>query len=105
MNIPSIIKQQLVQTNIIIVGTWGAHKWTALSTNTLAFRVQARRLNGIITITLDERQDLYNISFYSNKSFEILLKKPLKKFEDIQGVYYDQLLYLIDEQIEKAAKD
>ena len=101
MTIPNIIKQQLLQTNTAIVWSWGASKWVALSDNTLGIRVHARRLDGIVRITLDEAGDLYNVSFFNNKSFSGLLKNPSEQYHTIEGVYCDQLLDLIDEVIEK----
>jgi len=101
MTIPNIIKQQLIQTDQTIVWSWGVSKWAALSEKTLALRVNAHRLNGIVCIALDEAQDLYNISFFNNKSFLGVLKNPSEKFNSITGVYCDQLLEMIDEVIEK----
>lgn len=101
MTIPGIIKQQLLQTNTAIVWSWGVSKWVALSDNTLAIRVHAHHLDGIVCITLDEGCDLYNIVFFSNKSFSGVLKDPLEKFDAIKGVYCDQLVGMIDEVIEK----
>lgn len=102
MNIPNIIKLQLVQqSNIAIVWSWGISKWVALTNQTLAIRINARRLNGIVCITLDEARDLYNITFFSNKRISEVLLNPSKKFEDIEGVYCDQLVEVIDNVIER----
>lgn len=101
MSIPNIIKQQLLLTNTAIVWSWGVSKWVALSNNTLAMRVHARRLDGIVCITLDEGWDLYNITFFNNKSFSGLLKNPVEQYDAITDVYCDQLVDVIDEVIEK----
>jgi hypothetical protein len=102
MNIPTIIKQQLVQqSDRAILWSWGISKWVALTDHTLALRVHARRLDGIVCITLDEGQDLYNITFFSNKRFSDVLLNPSKKYEDIDGVYCDQLIEVIDDIIER----
>jgi len=83
------------------VWCWGAHDWTELSENTLAFKVNAHRLDGIVCITLDYEQNLYNISFFHNKTFKSLMNNPIEAFEPITEVYYDRLVYFIDERIEK----
>lgn len=101
MTIPNIIKQQLLLTNTAIVWSWGVSKWVALSDNTLAMRVHAPRLDGIVRITLDEGWDLYNIAFFNNKSFSGLLKNPSEQYDAIEGVYCDQLVDVIDGVIEK----
>lgn len=101
MTIPQIIQQQLLHTNKAIVWSWGVSKWVALSDNALALRVHAHHLNGIVCITLDEGQDLYNIEFFSNKNFSDVLKNPVIQYNAIEGVYCDQLVELIDKIIAK----
>jgi len=103
MNIPTIIKQQLLCTSPVKVGSWGAHGWTATARNNLAFKVNAHHFKGIITITLDEGQDLYDIHFYDNYQMASFAKtkKPSNKFQPMFGVYCDQLVELIDDSIER----
>jgi len=102
MNIPNIIKQQLFCTGSTIVWSWGAHGWTATTPNTLTFKVDGHHFKGIVCITLDESQDLYNIHFFDNYTISGLLKnpKPTNKFQSLTGIYCDQLVELIDERIE-----
>lgn len=64
-------------------------------------RIDAHHLDGIVCIALDEGCDLYNIDFFSNKSFSGVFENPLNKFDAIKGVYCDQLIGMIDEVIEK----
>lgn len=101
MTIPEIIQYQLLQTNKIIVWSWGVSKWYKVSDNMLALRVHARFLNGLVCIELDEAQDLYNISFYLNKSISEMLINPVIPYKPIKGVYCDQLVSFIDNRIEK----
>lgn len=101
MTIPKIIQQQLLHANKIIVGSWGVSKWYAVSNNTLGMRVTARYLNGFVCISLDEGQDLYDISFYSNKDISDMLIHPVMPYKPIKGVYCDQLLEFIDNRIER----
>lgn len=102
MNIPTIIKQQL-SIDISKVWSWGAHGWTATAENTLAFKVSAHHFKGIVCITLDEGQDLYEIHFFDNGSIPSLIKNPKssKKFQSFFGVYCDQMVDLIDDSIER----
>jgi hypothetical protein len=101
MTIPKIIQQQLLHTNKAIVWSWGVSKWYEISETTLALRVHARYLNGFVCIELDEGQDLYNISFFLNKSIEDMLIHPALPYKTMEGVYCDQLVEFIDKRIEK----
>ena len=105
MNIPGIIKSQLFNTSLTKIWSWGAHAWTATAANTLAFKVNAHHFKGIVCITLDEGQDLYEIRFFDNCSYISLVKnkKPSKKFRPMVGVFCDQLVELIDDNIERIA--
>ena len=103
MNIPALIKQQLLGTSLIKVGSWGAHGWVATAKNNLTFKVNAYHFKGIIIITLDEDRDLYDIHFYDNFQISSFVKnrKPSKKFQPMIGVYCDQMVDLIDGAIER----
>ena len=102
MNIPNIIIQQLLTTNSSTVGLWGAHGWAATSYNTLSFKVDGHHFKGIISIIFDEALDLYEIHYFDNNTISSLLKNPKqsKKFSSMTGIYCDQLVGLIDENIE-----
>jgi hypothetical protein len=105
MNIPSIIKSQLHNTSLTKVWSWGAHGWAATAGNTLAFKVNAHHFKGIVCISLDEGQDLYDISFFDNYSYASFVKnkKPSKQFQPMTGIFCDQLVELIDDNIERIA--
>lgn len=102
MNIPTVIKQQLFAGGWAIVGSWGAHNWLALDENTLAFFVQGYLMKGIVTIKLDEARDLYDISFFKNRSYKSFLSNPQHAHEDVLGVYCDQMVEIIDNVVETA---
>lgn len=51
-------------------------------------------------IELDEAQDLYNISFFLNKSIEEMLIHPVIPYKPMKGVYCDQLVEFIYNRIE-----
>lgn len=103
MNIPSIIKQQLFQTGITKIRSWGAHNWRATAYNTLMFKVNAHRFKGMINIALDEGQDLYEIHFFDNCTIHSFDSnpRPSKRFPVMTGVFCDQLVDIIDDAIEK----
>ena len=103
MNIPTIIKNQLFNTSVTKIWSWGAHGWAAPEKNTLAFKVNAHHFKGIVCITLDEGHDLYEIHFFDNYSFPSFAKnkKPSKQFQPMIGVFCDQLVELIDDNIER----
>jgi hypothetical protein len=103
MNIPSIIQQQLFQSGKTYIWSWGAHGWTSTIANTLTFKVDAWHFKGIISIQLDEGQDLYNIHFFDNYTLSSFINnpKPSKKIPSMIGVYCDHMLKLIDDAIER----
>ena len=103
MNIPTTIKHQLFDTSATKVWSWGAHGWVATAKNTLTFKVNAHHFKGIICITLDDGQDLYDIHFFDNfrKSSFMKNPKPSKTFPPMTGVFCDQLVELIDDNIER----
>jgi hypothetical protein len=105
MNIPTIIKQQLFSNDRMKVWSWGAHDWFALSYNTLCFKVNAHHFKGVISIALDEGQDLYDIHFFDNyrKSSFIKTPKPSQQIQPMTGIFCDQMVELIDDHIERIA--
>lgn len=104
MNIPTIIKSQLF-TDISKVWSWGAHGWIATAEKTLTFKVNAHHFKGIVCITLNESQDLYEIHFFDNCRISSFAKnpKPSNKIQPLLGVYCDQMVDLIDDNIERIA--
>lgn len=74
MDIPNIIKQQLLATGAIKVFSWGAHLWTKTDNLTLLFKVQARRFHGLICIKYDEGWDHYDVSFDDNSTIRGFLR-------------------------------
>ena len=104
MNIVQTIKSQLFMTqeSAMKVWSWGAHKWIRKDEYTLAFKVNAHRFSGFISIKLNAN-DLYDISFFKNKTLKGLINNPMQScnFENINDVYFDQLVEIIDDKIEK----
>jgi len=104
MNIVKTIKAQLFMTkqDAMKVWSWGAHRWVQKDKYTLAFKVNAHRFSGFISITLNAN-DLYEITFFKNKTLKGLINNPEQSidFEKIDDVYFDQLVEIIDDKIEK----
>lgn len=60
-------------------------------TNGLSFRVQGFKFKGTVEVVYNEGTDLFDISFIKrNKIIEI-----------IEGIYFDQLVTVIDYHVEK----
>ena len=93
-NIVKIIHQQLFASGAKKVFSWGAHAWRAIDENTLQFKVQGRHFNGHVRVVYDASYDLYNIYFgyWRNRQW--------KNLENIDGVYCDQMVNIIDQKVE-----
>lgn len=99
MLIPQTIKEQLTKAPDTIEH-WGVSEWLILSETTLALRVHARYLDGMVCIIWYEHTQLYGIEFFNNKSKKSLLNKPEHKYQ-VTGVYGNQLFEFIDQAIDK----
>jgi len=90
LSIASEIRNQLLGLGTIKVMTWGAHNWQG-GDNFLIFTVSGRHFKGKVKITLTP-MDEYEIEFFKPRKVE-----AEKKFE---GVYFDQMVDLIDGYVE-----
>lgn len=79
---------------------WDVSEWLTLSDTTLALRVHARYLDGMVCITWYEHTKLYGIEFFNNQSQSSLLNNPELKYQ-VTGVYGNQLFEFIDQAIDK----
>lgn len=85
----------ILKTQLMIMWSWGATKFMALPNNMgLIFHVQGYKFNGWVKVIYDERTDLFNIHYLTNKMNEV---------EEQQGVYFDMLVETIDSTVEKTA--
>ena len=85
----------ILRTQLVIMWSWGATKFMALPNNVgLIFHVQGYKFNGWVKVIYDERTDLFNIHYLTNK---------MKEVEEQQGIYFDKLVETIDSTIEKTA--
>ena len=87
MYIMSILKTQLM-----VVWSWGFHKPMALPNNGgLRFNVSGFKFKGVVEIYYNEGHDLFDISFI----------KDNKIINKVDGVYFDSLIDIIDDYVEK----
>jgi hypothetical protein len=93
LEIAKTIRQQLYSTGFLKVASWGAHAFYAIE-NGLQFYVKGRHFKGHVRIIYDYGNDLYNILFGEFKQKEW---HGVKCFE---GIYFDQMVNLIDREVE-----
>ena len=83
---------KILKTQQTIVWSWGVDPDTVMTIkNGTQFHVQGFLMTGIVKITYDEGMDLFDIEFLPDDD------KPRKA---ILGLYLDQLVFEIDENVE-----
>lgn len=82
----------ILRTQLMIVWSWGFHNPIAIK-NGLRFRVQGYKFRGIVEVVYNEGKDLFDVSFI----------KTNKVVMQIEGVYFDMLVEVIDCHVEKTA--
>lgn len=80
----------ILRTDLNIVWSWGFNS-PKPTQNGLAFKVQGFLHKGWVTIIYNEGTDLFDIKLLSNQ---------LKEVKSIEGIYVDQLIYVIDDIVE-----
>ena len=80
----------IFQTQLMVVYSWGFHKPMALQ-NGLRFKVQGFKFRGIVDVVYNEGRDLFDISFI----------KSNRVVKSIDGVFFDSLVEVIDDYVEK----
>lgn len=89
--IARIILNQLKGIDKMALMSWGSKKFQVVE-NGLRFQVNTPKIsNGWVEIILNKSEDLYNINIYNNR---------LKKLSESKGVFFDELIYKIDSNIE-----
>lgn len=84
----------ILKTNLCIVWSWGFHNPKAIQ-NGLAFKVQGFLHKGWVLVEYNEGVDLFDIR---------LLSCQLKEVKCIEGVYFDELIDVIDDMVECCEK-
>ena len=82
----------IFKTQLMVVYSWGFHKPMALQ-NGLKFMVTGFKFKGVVSIVYNEGRDLFDLSFI----------KRNKVVKSIDGVFFDSLVEVIDDFVEKTA--
>ena len=80
----------ILKTQLMVVWSWGFHKPVAIE-NGLQFKVTGFKFRGIVEVAYDEGRDLFNLRFL----------KANKVVNTIEGVFFDMLVDVIDDYVEK----
>lgn len=80
----------ILQTQLMVVWSWGFHQPIALE-NGLRFKVTGFKFRGVVSIVYNEARDLFDISFI----------KSNKVVKSVDGVYFDMLIGVLDDFIER----
>ena len=82
----------ILKTQLMVVWSWGFHQPVAIE-NGLQFKVQGFKFRGIVEVVYNEGSDLFDLSFV----------KRNKVVKSIDGVFFDSLVDVIDDFVEKTA--
>lgn len=82
----------ILKTQLMVVWSWGFHQPIAID-NGLRFKVQGFKFKGIVEVVYNEGWDLFDVSFI----------KAGKVSKTIDGVFFDMLVSVIDNYVEKTA--
>lgn len=82
----------ILKSQLMVVWSWGFHKPIALE-NGLRFNVQGFKFHGVVSIVYNEGSDLFDLSFI----------KRNKVVKSIDGVFFDSLVEVIDDYVEKTS--
>ena len=80
----------ILKTQLMVVWSWGFHKPIALE-NGLRFKVQGFKFRGVVDVVYNEGRDLFDVSFI----------KSNKVVKSIDGVFFDMLVDVIDDYVER----
>lgn len=86
---------QVLRHNIAVFASWGVSKAFKLNSKGLALKVSGRYLKGWVLITLSPL-DLYDVHLLNYQAKKILTS--------IEGIYFDELVEVIDQYIESDKK-
>ena len=80
----------ILKTQLMVMFSWGFHQPVAIE-NGLQFKVQGFKFRGVVSIVYNEARDLFDISFI----------KSNKVVKSVDGVYFDMLIGVLDDFIER----
>jgi len=84
---------QIIRSSSIIMFSWGFSNPTIIE-NGLSFHVNGFIHQGIVKVIYNEGEDLFEVQ---------LLTKENELKESIESIYFDQLVEVIDNHVEKVA--
>ena len=82
----------ILKTQLMVVWSWGFHQPIALE-NGLRFKVTGYKFRGVVDVVYNEGSDLFDLSFI----------KRNKVVKSIEGVFFDSLVEVIDDYVEKTS--
>ena len=82
----------ILKTQLMVVWSWGFHQPVAIE-NGLQFKVQGFKFRGVVQVVYNEGRDLFDVRFL----------KANKVVNTIEGVFFDMLVDVIDDFVEKTA--
>lgn len=82
----------ILKTQLVVVWSWGFHKPIVIE-NGLQFKVQGFKFRGVVSIVYNEGRDLFDVSFI----------KANNVVKSIDGVYFDMLIDVIDDFVERVS--
>ena len=82
----------ILRSQLMVMWSWGFHNAVAIE-NGLRFNVQGFKFKGTVEVVYNEGNDLFDIRFI----------KASKVVKTVEGVFFDSLVELIDDYVEKTA--
>ena len=82
----------ILKTQLMVMFSWGLNSPIAIQ-NGLRFKVQGFKFRGVVEVVYNEGQDLFDVSFI----------KANKVVKSIDGVFFDMLVSVIDNYVEKTS--
>ena len=82
----------ILRTQLMVMWSWGVNSPIAIK-NGLRFKVQGFKFGGVVEVVYNEGSDLFNVSFI----------KAGKVVKTIDGVFFDMLVSVIDNYVEKTS--
>ena len=82
----------ILKTQLMVMFSWGFNSPVAIQ-NGLRFKVQGFKFKGVVEVVYNEGSDLFDLSFV----------KRNKVVKSIDGVFFDSLVEVIDDFVEKTA--
>jgi hypothetical protein len=93
VSIAKTIVEQIRFIDRWALGAWGAKNLIGLPKGLLFKTSGAVKWKGVVTVTLDEGRDLYNIKFTRIRKLQVIVDKV------VEGVFVEDLVNVIDEQV------